>query len=199
DRHRVLEWWSVGPALSHRDGGIHHRFEREAAATPDAPALVFGDESLTYGELNRLANVVAHHLIDRGVGAEEIVGLFLERWPLRLIGLLGVLKAGAAYLPLDPEHPSERLAGAFEESGAAILLTEESLQDRLPSFASAAVGFVDRLLDSTARDDPGNPEISVDGDDLAYVIFTSGTTGRPKGVMVNHRAILAAASAWEPL
>jgi amino acid adenylation domain-containing protein len=199
DRHRVLEWWSVGPELSPHDGGIHHRFEREAAASPDAPALVFGDESLTYGELNRLANVVAHHLIDRGVGPESIVGLFLERWPLRLIGLLGVLKAGAAYLPLDPEHPTERVAAAFEDSGATILLTEESLRDRLPSFASAAVGLVDRLLDSTGSDDPGNPEVLVDGDNLAYVIFTSGTTGRPKGVMVNHRAILAAGTAWESL
>jgi amino acid adenylation domain-containing protein len=199
DRHRVLDWWSVGPESSHHEAGIHHRFEREAAAAPDATALVFDDESLTYGELNRLANVVARHLIDRGVGPEAVVGLFLGRWPLRLIGLLGVLKAGAAYVPLDPEHPTERLAAAFEDSGAALLLTDDSLRDRLPSFRSAAVEWADRLVDSAAGDDPGNPEVPVDGDTLAYVIFTSGTSGRPKGVMVHHRALLAVATAWEPL
>jgi amino acid adenylation domain-containing protein len=199
DRHRVLERWSVGPGSTQHDAGIHHRFEREAAASPGETALVFGDESLTYGELNRLANVVARRLIDRGAGPESVVGLFLGRWPLRLVGLLGVLKAGAAYLPLDPEHPTERLAATFGDSGATLLLTEGPLRERLPSFGSAAVEFVDRLADSTAGDDPGNPGVRVDGDNLAYVIFTSGTTGRPKGVTVHHGALLAVATAWEPL
>ena len=199
DRNRVLEWWSVGPEVTHADTGIHHRFEREAAATPDAPALVFGEGSLTYGELNRLANIVARHLIDRGVGPEAVVGLFLERWPLRLVGLLGVLKAGAAYLPLDPDHPTERLAAAFEDSRATVLLSEDPLRDRLASFGPAGVVLLDRLVDSSTPDDPGNPGVTVDGDNLAYVIFTSGTTGRPKGVMVHHRALLAIATAWERL
>ena len=148
DRDRILEWWSVGPALTHADTGIHERFEREAAATPDAPALLFGEESLTYGELNRLANIVAHQLIDGGVGPESIVGLFLQRWPLRLVGLLGVLKAGAAYLPLDPEHPTERLAAAFEDSRATVLLSEDPLRDRLPSFGARAEFLLDHLIDS---------------------------------------------------
>ncbi len=199
DRNRALEWWSVGPESSHGDAGIHHRFEREAAAAPGATALVFGDEAMTYGELNRLANIVARHLIARGVGPETVVGLFLQRWPLRLIGLLGVLKAGAAYLPLDPEHPTERLAAAFEDSGASVLLTEGPLQGRLSCFAAATADLVESLLDSAAAGDPGNPGVPVDGDHLAYLIFTSGTTGRPKGVMVHHGALLAVASAWESL
>ena len=150
DRHRVVEWWSVGPELTHEEISVHHRFEREAAAAPDATALVSGEESLSYGELNRLANVVARRLIARGVVRGEVVGLFLERWPLRLIGLLGVLKAGAAYLPLDPEHPAERLASAFQDAGAAVLLAEGSVRDRLPSFESAAVVLVDELVDAGA-------------------------------------------------
>ena len=125
------------------------------------------------------------------------MGLFLERWPLRLVGLLGVLKAGAAYLPLDPEHPAERLASAFQDSGATVLLSRGSVRDRLPSFGATAVVLLDHLIDSSTPDDPGNPGVPVDGDNLAYVIFTSGSTGRPKGVMVHHRGLLAAASAWE--
>jgi amino acid adenylation domain-containing protein len=197
ERHRVLEWCAVGPELLHEDAGIHQRFEREAAAATDATALVFGEESLSYGELNRLANVVARHLIDRGVGPEAIVGLFLERWPLRLVALLGVLKAGAAYLPLDSEYPIERLASMFWDSGATVLLAEEALRDRLPSFGDAHVALVDCLTDSHTAGDPGNPGVAVGGDTLAYVVFTSGTTGRPKGVMVHHRALLTVASAWE--
>ncbi len=199
DRHRVLEWWSAGPEVSHEDSGIHERFEREAAAAPDAPALVFAEGSLTYGALNRLANLVARHLIERGIGPEAIVGLLLESWPLRLVGLLGVLKAGAAYLPLDPEHPAERLASSFEDSGATVLLSEEALRDRLPPFESAAVVLLNDVLDTVSDDDPGNPCVAVDDDQLAYVIYTSGTMGRPKGVMVSQRALMAVASAWERL
>jgi amino acid adenylation domain-containing protein len=199
DRHRVLDWSSVGPELMHEDTGIHQRFEREAAASPDAPALVFDEGMLSYGELNRLANVVAHQLVDHGIGPEAVVGLLLERWPLRLVGLLGVLKAGAAYVPLDPEHPAERLASSFQDSGATVLLAEEVLRDRLPRFESAAVVLLDDLVGSSPGDDPGNPGVPVDGDNLAYVIHTSGTTGRPKGVMIQHRALLAVACAWERL
>src|SRR5262249_8377413 len=137
DRLRIIECWSPGPELKNEDTAIHRRFEREAAAAPEAPALVFCEDSMSYGELNRLANIVSRHLHARGAGPESVVGLFLESWPLRLVGLLGVLKAGAAYLPLDPEHPTERLAAAFEDSRATILLADEPLRGRLPAFGRA--------------------------------------------------------------
>jgi amino acid adenylation domain-containing protein len=197
DRRWILEWWSPGPELKNEDTAIHHRFEREAAAAPKALALVFGEDSMSYGELNRLANIVARHLHSRGAGPESVVGLFLETWPLRLVGLLGVLKAGAAYLPLDPEHPTERLAAAFEDSLATILLADEPLRGRLPAFGSAKITLVDQLIGSSSGDDPGNPESGAHGDNLAYIVFTSGTTGRPKGVMVSHRALVSVATAWE--
>lgn len=199
ERHRILEWWSVGPESTPEDTGIHRRFEREAAAEPDATALVFGEGSLSYGELNRRANVVARRLVDLGAGPEAVVGVLVEIWPMCLVGLLGALKAGAAYLPLDPDHPTERLATAFQDAGASVLLTEEVLGDRHAPFGIRTAVLLDRLIDASPGDDPGNPEVAVGGDNLAYVIFTSGTTGRPKGVMVHHRALLSVASAWEQL
>ena len=196
ERHQLLGTWAQAPAIPHEEIAIHHRFERQAEATPHAIALVIDGNSLTYGDLNRLANVVAHRLIERGVGPETVVGLYLERWSHRVIGLLGVLKAGGAYLPLDPDHPVERLAAMFEDSGASLLLTEDRLCDRLPGSASAQIAL-DPLLEAAAETDPPNPSVRVVADNLAYVVFTSGSTGRPKGVMVSHRSLVAAASAWE--
>ena len=196
ERHRLLESWAEVPAIPHDDVAIHHRFERQVEHTPGAVALVWGDESLTYDELNRLSNTLAHRLVERGVGPETVVGLHLERWPSRVIGLLGVLKAGGAYLPMDPDHPAERLASMVQDSGASLQLTEDHLRDRLPGCSATAVDF-DALLESAAGTDPGNPSVRVHGGNAAYVVFTSGSTGRPKGVMVPHRGLLAIASAWE--
>jgi amino acid adenylation domain-containing protein len=196
ERHRLLGVWSAAPAIPHDDLAIHERFERQVELTPDAVALVFGEESLTYRELNRLSNALAHLLIERGVLAETIVGLFLERWPSRIVGLLGVLKAGGAYLPLDTEHPAARLAAMLEDSGASVLVTEEHLRGRLPEFPGLVVAL-DSRADSHAEIPTDNPGVRVPGESLAYVVFTSGSTGRPKGVMVSHRGTLAAASAWE--
>ncbi|MGP0067607.1 MAG: amino acid adenylation domain-containing protein [Isosphaeraceae bacterium] len=196
ERRRLLDSWAEAPAIPHDDVAIHHRFERQVERSPGAIALVWDDESLTYEALNRSSNTLAHRLVELGVGPETVVGLYLERWPSKVIGLLGVLKAGGAYLPMDPDHPAERLAWMLQDSGVSLLVTEDHLRDRLPGCAAAAVNF-DALLESTAETDPGNPSVRVNGGNLAYVVFTSGSTGRPKGAMVSHHSLLAVASAWE--
>ncbi len=196
ERHRLLGSWAEAPAIPHADVAIHHRFERQVEHSPGAVALVWGDDSMTYDELNRSSNRLARRLVDLGVGPETVVGLHLERWPSRVIGLLGVLKAGGAYLPMDPDHPPGRLASIVQDSGASFLVTEDRLRDRLPAGEATAVRF-EALIESTAEADPGNPSVRVEGGNLAYVVYTSGSTGRPKGVMVSHRSLLTVASAWE--
>ncbi len=124
------------------------------------------------------------------------MGLYLDRWPARIVGVLGVLKAGGAYLPLDPDHPAERLVGMLRDSGATTLVTEQHLRGRLPGCPSLVVAL-DALVQSPAGIETANPEVRVCGENIAYVVYTSGSTGRPKGVLVSHRSILAAASAWQ--
>lgn len=199
ERTRMLEWWSSGPTIPPDEPGVVERFEREAAAAPGTPALVLGEEIVPYGELNRRANLIARELVARGVGPESIVGLFLEGWTLRLAAVLGVLKAGGAYVPLDPDHPGERLAAAFADSGARLLLADRPAADRAASFGADTVVMVDRLIEEHPEGNIGNPEPRASAENLAYVVFTSGTTGRPKGVMVSRRALASLATAWERL
>ena len=196
ERHRLLGAWAQAPAIPDDDHAIHHRFERQVERTPDAVALVCGDESLTYRDLNRLSNSLADRLIALGVRPETVVGLYLDRWPARIVAVLGVLKAGGAYLPLDPDHPAERLVGMLRDSGATMLVTEQHLRGRLPGCPSLVVAL-DALVQSPAEIETANPEVRVCGENIAYVVYTSGSTGRPKGVLVSHRSILAAASAWQ--
>ncbi len=157
---------------------------------------MWGEQSLTYRELNRLSNLLAQRLLERGVRPETAVGVFFERWPARIIGVLGVLKAGGAYVPLDTDHPAERLAAMLRDSGATVLMTEDHLSGRLPEVPPIVVAL-DPLADSLSGVEPRNPDVRVDGENLAYFVFTSGSTGRPKGVMVTHRGVLSAATAWE--
>ena len=196
ERHQSLGEWAALPEITHGDLAIHHRFERQVDKSPDAIALVFGEESLTYRELNLLSNSLAHRLIELGVTPETVVGLCLDPWPSRVIGLLSVLKAGGAYVPLDPDHPAERLVAMLRDSRASLLLTEDNLRDRLAASAVPVV-TLDAPRKSLGEEDPGNPSVCVNPENLAYVVFTSGTTGRPKGVMVSHGALLAVAAAWE--
>ena len=187
--------WAETPAVPYEDVAIHHRFERQVEACPDSIAVMWGEESLTYRDLNRLANSLAHRLVELGVKPETVVGLYLADWPSRVIGVLGVLKAGGAYLPLDPEHPMDRAAAILQESGATVLVTEEHLRAESRRFRRAIA--VHTLDDTPGPSDPRNPSIDVHPDNLAYLVFTSGSTGRPKGVMVSHRSLVAAACAWE--
>ena len=164
--------------------------------SPDEPALIFGDECLTYGELNEKANALAHRLIAHGVKPETTVGLLIEDWASRIIGLLAVLKAGGAYLPLDPALPGTRLAAMVEDARASIVLSERHLLASVPQEAEKAVSF-DALELEPGEAERKNPAVRLEGANLAYVVFTSGSTGRARGVMVSHQSLLNAADAWE--
>ena len=165
-------------------------FEARAASAPDAPALLFGDTALTYGELNLKANQLAHYLRRHGVGPEVTVGVFLDRSPELIVGLLGILKAGGAYVPVDPSYPRERIAFLLEDAAAPIVLTQKALLGNLPVGAGARSLCVDSDAAAIGRESRDDPERSVTPDSLAYVMYTSGSTGRPKGVAIPHRGIV---------
>lgn len=171
---------------------VHHRFARQVEQTPDAIALVFDDQQLTYAELNHRAEQIAHHLKGLGVGADVIVALYLERSIETVVGLLGVLKAGGAYLPIDPTFPVAGLRARLQDAQAAVLITQQLTQQR---FAAALSLMQIPVLCLKAEfwteegDRPGLLGPSASDCSLAYVIYTSGSTGQPKGVAVEHRQL----------
>ena len=191
----IVQAWNPAHRSFPVDGNLHERIARQAALTPDAIALSFDDDVLSYGELDRRANQWAHCLIDNGVGAEVCVGLAVERGPRLVIGLLAILKAGGAYLPLDPNAPAQRLAYIIADSGIRLLLTETALLDTLP----ATAGLTRLNLDDDVRVYPADaPPVQVSADNLAYVIYTSGSTGQPKGTLLTHRNVLRLFQATQP-
>jgi amino acid adenylation domain-containing protein len=169
-------------------GLVHHWFEAQAARSPNAVAVSCGDHRLTYNELNRRANRVAHRLRALGVGPEVLVGLCTSRSVEMVVGLLGVLKASGAYVPLDPDYPRQRLAFMLSDSDAKVLLTEQSLAEKLPE-NHAELLCLDSAHAELERESPENPTASPFPANLAYVIYTSGSTGRPKGVQISHGAL----------
>ncbi len=190
ERHQLLVEWNDTEAPYPVDVCLHQLVERQVERTPDAVAVALEDAQLTYRELNRRANQLAHYLRARGVGAERLVGVCMERSFEMVIGLLGVLKAGGAYVPLDPTYPRERLAFLLNDAGPGILLTQERLLDKLPSHTGSVL-CVDRDRDRWEEQQDTNPAVLAVPDDLAYVIYTSGSTGRPKGVLVAHRGVVS--------
>ena len=199
ERQLLVEWNAT--AMARREECLHELFARQVERTPDAIALLFEHQSLTYRELDARANQLAHRLRQLGVGPEHRVGLCLERSPELIIGLLGVLKAGGAYVPLDSAYPAERLAFKIEDARLEVLVTQRSLAERLP------VGGATRLFIGPGGEDltgvPTQAPVSgVGAENAAYVIYTSGSTGRPKGVIVEHRSVsnlLAAQTRLLPL
>jgi amino acid adenylation domain-containing protein len=163
-------------------------FEQQAEKTPGAAAVSFKNRRLTYEELNGRANQLARHLRGAGVGAETLVGVFMERTPELVVALLGVLKAGAAYVPIDAGHPKGRLASLFADAGLKFLLTQERLLETLPE-TDARVVCLDKDWEHVARHEAGNLKRAALPESLAYVIYTSGSTGVPKGVMIPHRGL----------
>jgi amino acid adenylation domain-containing protein len=195
ERHRVLvEWNTCTTAAYPHENCIHSLFETQVAQTPDAVAVVCGDESLTYRGLNSRANQVAHYLRALGVGPEMLVGLYIERSLGMVVGLLGILKAGAAYLPLDPAYPPERLTFMVEDAQPPVVLTQERLMAGLPVYGTHIV-CLDAHWPTIAQYSDDNPGLRTTGDNVAYLLYTSGSTGQPKGVLGVHRAILNAL-AW---
>src|SRR5262245_61370915 len=168
---------------------IHQMFERQVISDADALALIDEEQQLSYGELNRRSNQLAHHLIGLGVGPEMSVGICLERSVEMILGIIGTLKAGGAYLPLDPESPLERLSYMLKEAGAGVVLTEEKLEGRLPAFLGRVV-CLDVEWERISEESESEPGSEVKAENPAYVIYTSGSTGKPKGVMVEHRSLV---------
>ncbi|MBW4550124.1 MAG: amino acid adenylation domain-containing protein [Aphanocapsa sp. GSE-SYN-MK-11-07L] len=189
EQHQLLVAWNNTQTDYPQKQCFHQRFEAQVKQTPDAIALVFKDEQLTYHELNHRANQLAHYLQKQGVKPEVIVGLCVERSLLQIVGLLGILKAGGAYLPLDPTYPLERLAFMLSDSQVPILLTTQQLAaDRIKP--DLPVICLDTDWDSIAQESGQNPESGVTIENLAYLIYTSGSTGTPKGVLVPHAGLV---------
>ncbi|MFJ9743468.1 amino acid adenylation domain-containing protein, partial [Streptomyces sp. NPDC101166] len=186
ERRRVLTDWNA-TASDGRPALVHELFERWADRTPDAVALVADGKEVSYAQLDARANRIAHYLIGQGIGAEAVVGLCLPRGADMIAGILGAWKAGSAYLPLDPQQPTDRIAYILRDSRAALVLTTEDLVDELPAGRSRLVAldgtFVEMHLAAASAERPERP---VDLRSPAYVIYTSGSTGRPKGVAVTH-------------
>ncbi|MDN3356431.1 amino acid adenylation domain-containing protein [Actinomadura sp. DC4] len=189
ERRRIVEEWNDTEAPFPAGRTVHELVAGQAAARPDEPAVVCGDEVLTYRRLDSRANRLAHHLRARGVGPEVHVGVFLERGLDLVVALLAIMKAGGAYVPLDPEFPAERLAYMIEDTAAPLVVTEEGLAGRLPDRTPRLL--VDAQWPEVAACPDSEPEPLAGPQDLAYVIYTSGSTGRPKGVMVEHQGVIA--------
>jgi len=185
ERERMLVEWNATAAPYSQDQCVHERFEEQVAKNPDAIAVVFEDEEVSYSELNTRANRLAHRLRALGVGPERLVGLLVERSVEMILGLLAILKAGGAYVPLDPEYPQERLAFMTEDADLKPLLCHGSTRGRLPE-CSARILDLDADAAAIAGESSDNPVRLAEPDNLAYVIYPSGSTGKPKGVMVEH-------------
>jgi len=195
EQHQLLDEWGRTRAEFESHACIHHLFEAQAARTPDSVAVVYEDREFSYRKLNSRANQLARHLRARGVGPDVLVGVYIERSLDMMVGVLAVLKAGGAYVPLDPMYPHDRLSFMLEDSGAPLLLTQQSLADQLAY--TGRVVCVDVDWPSISGYSEENLESETRAENLAYVIYTSGSTGRPKGVMIEHHSAVNLAMAHQ--
>jgi amino acid adenylation domain-containing protein len=190
ERYQCLVEWNGTATDYPREATIEKLFEAQAAGTPDAPAVTFEAERLTYGELNEQADRLAHYLRARGVRPEVRVGICLERSLQLVVGVLGVLKAGGVYVPLDPSHPQERLRFLLADAQVGVLVTERRQLERLPPGEVGTVVCLDSERAAIALAPQGPLQSGALAEHLAYVMYTSGSTGQPKGVAVPHRAVV---------
>jgi glutamate-1-semialdehyde-2,1-aminomutase len=198
ERHQIVIGWNSTGTPHESFAGIHEAISLQAGLRPEAPAVVFGDDVLSYRELEERANRLAHFLIAHGVTQSMLVGLCIPRSPAMIVGLLGILKAGAAYVPLEPSLPHQRLALILEDAAIHLIVTLESTASALPKGNWATV-LLDAEQATIARQPHAQPVRPVGPRDAAYVIYTSGSTGRPKGVVVEHGAVCNLAHAQRKL
>ncbi|HEU0078030.1 MAG TPA: amino acid adenylation domain-containing protein, partial [Longimicrobiaceae bacterium] len=189
ERATLLADWNATGREYPRGHTLHGLVAEQAARTPGAPAVASAGTVVSYAELEARANRLARHLLCRGVRLEECVGICVQRGPAMAVAILATLKAGAAYVPLDPEYPAERLAHLLADSGARLVLTERAVEARLPRTAAGTV-CLDAERERIEACSPEAPDVAVAPESLAYVIYTSGSTGRPRGVAVPHRAVV---------
>lgn len=201
ERHQLLIEWNDAAGDCPKDSCIHELFEARVKETPDAAAVVFDSEHLTYQELNTRANRLAHRLRELGVGPEVLVAICMERSLDLVVGLLGILKAGGAYVPLDPGYPTERIRFMLEDSRAGVLLTEQGLMRKVAGYGGHVVSM-DSDWEDIGRKSERSPVSGVRPQNLAYVIYTSGSTGEPKGVAIEHHSTVTllrwAKEMWAP-
>ncbi|HET8841782.1 MAG TPA: amino acid adenylation domain-containing protein, partial [Ktedonobacteraceae bacterium] len=188
ERHQLLIEWNATQADYPEDKCIHHLFEVAVEQTPEALALVFEEEHLTYRELNCRANQLAHYLQMLGIGPQVLVGLCVERSVEMIVGLLAILKAGGAYVPIDSAYLAERLAFILQDSQVTVLLTQERLLAQIPEHQARLV-CLDADRDAIAMHPDANTHSRATAKNLAYMVYTSGSTGRPKGVLIEHQGL----------
>ncbi|WP_437482985.1 amino acid adenylation domain-containing protein [Sorangium sp. So ce1014] len=189
ESRRVVTEWNATERAYPDGRRVHELFEAQAERAPDAVAVIFEEQRLSYRELNERANQVARALRRRGVGPDGLVAIAAERSIEMVVGLLGILKAGGAYVPIDPEYPADRIAFMLEDAGAPVLLSQRPVASRLPAHR-AEVLCLDEGRAEIDREPTGNLATQVSPDNLAYTIYTSGSTGRPKGAGNSHRGLL---------
>jgi amino acid adenylation domain-containing protein len=187
ERSQILTEWNATAAEYPRSKCVHQLIDEQSLRSPDAIAVAFEGQTLTYSELDRRANQLARYLIRLGVKPGALIGISVERSLEMMVGLMGIWKAGAAYLPLDPSYPAERLSFILGEASVPLLLTQAKLASHL---SEGRVVFLDRDWDLIAREQTSNPNVAASADALAYTIYTSGSTGKPKGVEVTHQNVV---------
>jgi natural product biosynthesis luciferase-like monooxygenase protein len=194
EQQRLLTRWNETELSYDQNICVHQLFEQQVEKTPDAIALTYLDEHLSYKELNQQSNRLAHYLISQGVTADTMVGVLCQRSPHMLISMLAILKAGGAYLPLDPEYPLDRLSYMMEDCRVKLVLSESDqrafLTGRTVAGSDLSVVYLDENPEILKSQNESNPENEISSSNLSYIIYTSGSTGKPKGVMVEHRNVV---------
>jgi amino acid adenylation domain-containing protein len=189
ERHQILIDWNNTEANYPKEKSVGRLFEEKAACNPDSIALMCAGESLSYGELNRRANLVANHLLELGAQPDDIIGMYTDRSMNMVVGLLGILKAGSAYTPLDPNFPEDRIKFMIQDSDSKILITQRHLKENISDFSGQMI-CIDSDWGKISNGNASNPTMDSGPDNLAYVIYTSGSTGTPKGVQIPNRALV---------